>query len=66
MNLRLKSLILATITSSLKILMYWAIHAEIALLPLRHQMKGFVGVTDNGWFAFLSQQPGIDEDNFLQ
>ena len=23
-------------------------------------MKGFVGVTDNDWFAFLSQQPGID------
>jgi hypothetical protein len=28
-------------------------------------MKGFVGVTDNDWFAFLSQQPGIDEVNFL-
>jgi hypothetical protein len=27
-------------------------------------MKGFVGVTDNDWFAFLSQQPGIDEVNF--
>jgi len=23
-------------------------------------MKGFVGVTDNDWFAFLSQQPGLD------
>jgi hypothetical protein len=22
---------------------------------------GSTGVTDNGWFAFLSQQPGIDE-----
>jgi hypothetical protein len=33
------------------------VRAEIALLPLRHQMKGFVGVTDNDWFAFLSQQP---------
>jgi len=29
-------------------------------------MKGFVGVTDNDWFAFLSQQPGIDEANFWQ
>ena len=27
-------------------------------------MKSFVGVTDNGWFAFLSQQAGIDEGNF--
>jgi len=29
-------------------------------------MKGFIGVTDNSWFAFLSQQPGIDEVNFSQ
>jgi len=29
-------------------------------------MKGFVGVTDNDWFAFLSQQPGIDEVIFWQ
>jgi len=29
-------------------------------------MKGFVGVTDNDWFASLSQQPGIDEVNFWQ
>jgi putative restriction endonuclease len=29
-------------------------------------MKGFIGVTDNYWFAFLSQQPGIDEVNFWQ
>ncbi|MFB0520159.1 MAG: hypothetical protein ACETWD_01880 [Desulfatiglandales bacterium] len=29
-------------------------------------MKGFVGVTDNDWFAFLSQQPGIDEVNLWQ
>ncbi len=29
-------------------------------------MKGFVGVTDNDWFAFLSQQTGIDEVNFWQ
>jgi len=29
-------------------------------------MKGFVGVTDNDWFAFLSQQPEIDEVNFWQ
>jgi len=27
-------------------------------------MKAFVGVTDNEWFEFLSQQPGIDETNF--
>jgi len=24
-------------------------------------MKGFIGVTDNDWFAFLSQQPEIGE-----
>jgi putative restriction endonuclease len=29
-------------------------------------MKGFVGVTDNDWFVFLAQQPGIDEVNFWQ
>ena len=29
-------------------------------------MKGFVGITDNDWFALLSQQPGIDEVNFRQ
>jgi len=29
-------------------------------------MNGFIGVTDNDWFAFLSQQPGIDEVNFWQ
>ena len=28
-------------------------------------MKGFVGVTNNDWFAFLAQQQGIDEANFL-
>jgi len=28
-------------------------------------MKGFVGVTDNDWFAFLYQQPGLDKVNFL-
>jgi hypothetical protein len=27
-------------------------------------MKSFIGVTDNDWFAFLSQQPGIDGVNF--
>jgi len=32
----------------------------------RLKMKGFIGVTDNDWFAFLSQQPGIDEVNFWQ
>ena len=29
-------------------------------------MKGFVGITDNDWFAFLSQKPDIDEVNFWQ
>jgi putative restriction endonuclease len=29
-------------------------------------MKGFIGVTDNEWFAFHSQQPGIDEVIFWQ
>jgi len=29
-------------------------------------MKGFVGVTDNDWFAFLSHVPEIDEVNFWQ
>ena len=29
-------------------------------------MEGFVGVTDNDWFAFLSQQPVIDEVNLWQ
>jgi len=29
-------------------------------------MKGFAGITDNDWFAFLSQRPGIDEVNFKQ
>jgi len=29
-------------------------------------MKGFVGVTDNDWFDFLSRQPEIDEINFWQ
>jgi len=29
-------------------------------------MKAFVGITDNYWFAFLSQQQGIDEVNFWQ
>jgi hypothetical protein len=29
-------------------------------------MKGFIGVTDNDWFTFLSQQTGIDEVNFWQ
>jgi hypothetical protein len=28
-------------------------------------MKGFVGVTGNDWFAFIAQQSGIDEVNFL-
>jgi putative restriction endonuclease len=29
-------------------------------------MNGFIGVTDNDWFEFLAQQPGIDEVNFWQ
>jgi len=29
-------------------------------------MKGFVSVTDNDWFVFLSQELGIDEVNFWQ
>ena len=29
-------------------------------------MKVLVGVTDNDWFAYLAQQPGIDEVNFWQ
>jgi len=29
-------------------------------------MKAFVGVTDDDWGAFLSQQPGIDEVNSWQ
>ena len=29
-------------------------------------MKGYIGVTDNDWFTFLSQQPEIDEVNFWQ
>jgi putative restriction endonuclease len=29
-------------------------------------MKVFIGVTDNDWFEFLSQQSGIDEVNFWQ
>jgi len=34
---------------------------KISLKQNRLKMKGFVGVTDNDWFTFLSQQPGIDE-----
>jgi hypothetical protein len=28
-------------------------------------MKGFIGIKDNEWFGFLSQQPEIGEVNFL-
>jgi hypothetical protein len=28
-------------------------------------MSCSIGITDNDWFAFLSQQPGIDEVNLL-
>ena len=36
----------------------WASFSENKIGP---RMKGYIGVTDNDWFAFLSQQPGIDE-----
>jgi len=39
---------------------------KFSLKQNRPKMKGFVGVTDNDWFAFLSHQPGIDEVNFWQ
>ena len=29
------------------------------------QIKGYIGVTVNDWFAFLSQQPGTEQVNFL-
>jgi len=29
-------------------------------------MNGYVDITDNDWFDFLSQQLGIDEVNFWQ
>jgi len=29
-------------------------------------MNSFTSITDNDWFVFLSQQPGIDEVNFWQ
>jgi hypothetical protein len=32
----------------------------------QYSINGFVGVTDNDWFAFFSQQPGIDEVTFWQ
>jgi len=35
----------------------WARFPENKIGP---KMKGFVGVTDNDWFTFLSQQPGIE------
>ena len=34
------------------------------LKPRTHGMNGWIGITDNEWFSFLSQQPGIDEVNF--
>lgn len=27
-------------------------------------MKGFIGIIDHDWFAFLSQQPELGEVNF--
>jgi hypothetical protein len=41
----------------------WARFPENKIGP---KMRAFVGVTDNDWFAFLSQRPGIDEVNFSQ
>lgn len=29
-------------------------------------MNGWIGITDNEWFTFLSRQPEIDEINFWQ
>ena len=29
-------------------------------------MNGWIGITDNEWFTFLSRQPEIDEVNFWQ
>ena len=29
-------------------------------------MNPYVGVTDNDWFSFLGQLPGVDEVNFRQ
>src|SRR6266498_2857188 len=29
-------------------------------------MKLYVGITDNGWYRFLSQLPNVDEVNFWQ
>jgi len=31
-----------------------------------HAVNGWIGVTDNDWFASLSRQPGIDEVKFPQ
>jgi len=45
-------------------------HIKGLLLTLvnsgKYEMKVIIGVTDNDWFASLSQQPGIDEVNFWQ
>ncbi|MBP1726541.1 MAG: hypothetical protein H6Q51_1839 [Deltaproteobacteria bacterium] len=29
-----------------------------------HGITGWIGITGNDWFAFLSQERGIDEMNF--
>ena len=42
------------------------LNRQVFLKRNRLKMKGYIGVTDNIWFAFLSQQPGIDEVNFWQ
>jgi hypothetical protein len=41
------------------------IDGQVLLKQNRLKMKGLIDVTDNDWFAFLSQQPEIDEVNFL-
>jgi len=38
---------------------------DVSKRSWKYEMNGFVGVTDNDWFAFLSQQPGIDVLNSL-
>jgi len=36
------------------------IRTEIAQCSLMQEIKGSVSLTDNDWFEFLSNQPGID------
>jgi hypothetical protein len=39
---------------------------KLLKVPQGKKLKGFVGVTDNDWFAFLSQEQGIDKVNFCK